>query len=422
MKALNRRLIVVIGAVAALAGSAAAQPVMVTGTGDPNIDVPAVQASVDQGGRVILMGHFSFDRPPTTPAGAIYARMVTVSKNVAISGRRDQNGDMPTIERGEWPFLVEALDAHVTIAGLRFVRPRAGAIWIRAVGGLAVTGCRVESIEPTVEFGMVAGVALPGAAAILVGSNPGAPSTANPGKPENFSGTLAILNNDIDGGATPGNYNLGIQIFSVGRSPDKEVDIYVAGNTIRNVNVTAIIFRYVGGRADVERNVLITGDVIGPEKGPDAIRAVGSGSYLIAHNSIDCGYVNGGAAGIHVFGEQPPLTPEARAIVVDNDVTMSAPEGTVFSATSAGIKIRGFAQGNSVLNNRIRGRANAALAVIDLNGGMPGNNTFVGNDLNGFQSSLADIFIDAGVTNTVVIGRQATIEDHGSGTVVVPIQ
>ena len=261
---------------------------------------------------------------------------------------------------------------------------------------------------------------MPGAAAILVGSSPGVPSTANPGKPENFSGTLAILNNDIDAGATPGPYSLGIQMFSVGRSPDKEVDIYVSGNTIRNVSITAIIFRYVGGRAHVERNVLITGDMIGPEKGPDAIRIVGSGSFLIAHNSIDCGWVNGGAAGIHVFGEPAPLTPEASAIVVDNDVTMSAPEGTAFSATSAAIKIRGFAQGNAVLNNRLRGRANAALAVIDLNGGIPGKNTFVGNDLDGFQSSLADIFVDAGVTNTVVIGRQGRVEDHGSGTVVVP--
>ena len=115
------------------------------------------------------------------------------------------------------------------------------------------------------------------------------------------------------------------------------------------------------------------------------------------------------------------FAPEANAIIVDNDVTMSAPEGTVFSANSAGIEIRGFAQGNSVLNNRIRGRARAALAVVVQNAGIPGSNSFVANDLDGFQSSLADIFVDAGVTNTFVIGRQALVEDHGSGTVVVPM-
>ena len=146
---------------------------------------------------------------------------------------------------------------------------------------------------------------------------------------------------------------------------------------------------------------------------------VGSGSYLIAHNSIDCGWADG-ATGINVFARA--FAPEASAIVVDNYVTMSAPEGTVFGASSAGIQIRGFAQGNSVLNNRIRGRARAVLAVNNNNGGIPGNNSFVANDLDGFQSSLADIFIDAGATNTSVIGRPARVEDHGTGTVIVPMR
>jgi hypothetical protein len=112
----------------------------------------------------------------------------------------------------------------------------------------------------------------------------------------------------------------------------------------------------------------------------------------------------------------------ASAIVVDNDITMSAVEGTVFGANSAAIEIRGYAQGNSALNNRIRGRARAALAVNAQNAGMPGNNSFVANDLDGFQSSLADIFVDMGVTNTSVIGRQGRVEDHGAGTVVVPMR
>jgi hypothetical protein len=57
----------------------------------------------------------------------------------------------------------------------------------------------------------------------------------------------------------------------------------------------------------------------------------------------------------------------------------------------------------------------------DQNGGMPGNNSFVSNDLDGFQSSLADIFVDVGVTNTFVIGRQASVADQGSGTKIIPM-
>jgi hypothetical protein len=46
-----------------------AQPVLVGATGDPNLDVSAVQAAVDKGAEVVLKGHFSFNRPATAPAG-----------------------------------------------------------------------------------------------------------------------------------------------------------------------------------------------------------------------------------------------------------------------------------------------------------------------------------------------------------------
>src|SRR5262245_13404952 len=60
--------LVILPAIATLsfAARAAAQTVVV-GTGNPDIDVPAVQAAVDQGGDVVLKGHFSFDRSPTIP-------------------------------------------------------------------------------------------------------------------------------------------------------------------------------------------------------------------------------------------------------------------------------------------------------------------------------------------------------------------
>src|ERR1700733_8281604 len=111
MKDLKRVLISMIGA-AAFGATLAAQSVAVTGTGDPSVDVPAVQTAVDQGGSVILVGHFSFDRPPTAPDAASYNRMVTVSKSVAISGNRDQYGDLPTIKGGDWPFFVDAAGAQ----------------------------------------------------------------------------------------------------------------------------------------------------------------------------------------------------------------------------------------------------------------------------------------------------------------------
>jgi len=57
-------------------------------------------------------------------------------------------------------------------------------------------------------------------------------------------------------------------LFSVGRSPDKEVDVYVSGNNIRNVTESAINFRYIGGRAHAERNLLMRGAVTGGAANP----------------------------------------------------------------------------------------------------------------------------------------------------------
>jgi hypothetical protein len=68
MKAQKRGLIPVFGIMLAVAGIVPAQPIVATGTGNPDGDVPAVQAAVDQGGRIALIGHFSFDRAPTIPA------------------------------------------------------------------------------------------------------------------------------------------------------------------------------------------------------------------------------------------------------------------------------------------------------------------------------------------------------------------
>ena len=75
-----------------------------------------------------------------------------------------------------------------------------------------------------------------------------------------------------------------------------------------------------------------------------------------------------------------------------------------------------------MLNNRIRGRARSALAVVAQDEGIPANNDFVSNDLDGFQSSLADVFVDAAVTNTLIFGNKGKVQDKGIGTALVNSQ
>jgi hypothetical protein len=402
----------------ALAASVAAQTVVV-GTGDPNIDVPAVQYAVDQGGEVILKGHFSFDRPPTKPS-AFPGYMVTilVSNEVVISGTSDEQGGMTSIETGTVPFYVEAPGARVEILGLRFIRPKAEAVTVSAVSGLVIASCKIEGVEPLGGFSEGIG--------IVTTFNPPNPTT-NPGKPENISGTLLIADNEIDVPGTSLDATEGIIIFSVG-VPGAEVEVYVSENTITNSTERAINLYQVGGRAAIERNVITTSTILGSAhvafgRGTDVIHVTGTGSYLVAGNSVHSRWA--AATGIRVQG-QNVVWPIIDAVVVDNDVHMQAPEGTVFDDNSAGIDVRGNGRGNVVANNRVRGRARFALSVISTPGGpggtaVPANNQFLLNRVDDFVASLADVFVGEGVMNTRIVGA-GTVQDHGVGTIIVPVQ
>jgi hypothetical protein len=411
---LTWRFIAGFATVLAWAASAAAQTVVV-GTGDPDTDVKAVQAAVDQGGEVTLKGHFSFNRAPTVPTATAFVgglATVLVSKEVAISGTQNEDGERATIEGGTTPFYVEAPGARVTIQGLRFIRPKGDAIFVYAVSGLVIASCKIEDVDPLPAIG--------GSEGIDIVTSPGIPMPTNPGKPESISGTLLIADNDIDlAGATALDNTVGVLVFSVG-VPGSEVEVYVSRNKIKNTTEPAINFRRVDGRVYVERNVITTGSVSSQTAPrPEAIRVANTGSYLIAHNSIDCGWPDAEAIGIGVFSQFADW-PMERAIVVDNDVTMTPPEGTVFGPLSAGINIRGFAMSNVALNNRIRGRATAALSVDAFKGGIPDSNALVLNRFDDFEASVADIFVGDLVMNTRIVGP-GTIEDHGVGTIVEPV-
>jgi Right handed beta helix region len=289
---------------------------------------------------------------------------------------------------------------------------------VDAVSGLTIEDCRVEGVEPIANEDMKGARVGIG---IGISTTPKPPTPAEPGQPERIAGAISIANNFIDmAGGTANDLTVGVLIFSVGESPDREVDLRVSGNRIRNVTERAVNIRQVVGRANIERNIISTGAIAGAAGGvaPDAIHVFGSGSYLVAHNSIQSDWakgagirVNGGIAGWQI----------TRAMVVENDVTMSAPDDTIFGANSAGIEIRGGARETVVLNNKIRGRARAALALIQ-GKDAPRNNRLVSNDIEGFHGSLAGVFVDAGVTNTLVVGPEYKIEDKGVGTVAVNSQ
>jgi hypothetical protein len=277
---------------------------------------------------------------------------------------------------------------------------------------LVIASCKIEGAVPVDH----------GSAGIGIATSFDPPTLMNPGKPENVSGTLFIVNNVIDvAGGTALDHTLGVAMFSVG-VPGAQVDVHISGNTIRNTTERPINLYQIDGRAHIERNVITTSTILGDAsvafgRGTDVIHVTGTGSYLVAGNSVHSRWA--AATGIRVQG-QAAEWPIKGAVVVDNDINMDAPEGTVFDANSAAIDVRGNAQDNVILNNRIRGRARAALVVANQTSGVATNNQFILNRLAHFEASFADVSVGQGVMNTLIVG-QGTVDDQGVGTQVVPV-
>jgi len=324
----------VITAAIALAASALAQPTVVNGTGNPDVDIPAVQAAVNLGGEVVLSGHFSFDKPPTIPsplqAVGFPQATILISKAVAISGAGDA-----IIERGTIPFYVAAPGASVSIQKLHFVSPSKSAIVVYAVSGLVIASCRIDGYVPlpNIQFSGIG---------ITASDMAAAPTPTQPGHPENISGRIVIANNDLNlVGGTSSDVVLGITTFSAGQPPDREVDLYISGNRINNVNRPGIDTRRIGGRAHVEGNKITTSP-IATQPTAEAIRVVGIGSFVIAHNVIDCQWSNPDAIGMGVYSQFADW-PITNAVIVDNDISMSPPDGVQFT-----ILVQGSTSGASL--------------------------------------------------------------------------
>ena len=383
--------------------------IMIIASGDAVKDVQAIQAAVDRGGDITLQGHFSFATPPKKPVAALLASgwypaaaEILISKTVIISGMRDVRGEMATIESGTIPLYVDAPGERVTIRGLRFVRPIQSAILVRAVRGMEISSSKIEGLVP---FSI-------GAGGISINTRGEMPLPSSPGNPESVSGRLLIAHNEIDGtGGTARAPTAGVTVFSVGRSPDGEVDLDIIGNHISNTSAPTINIRRVHGKVRVLGNTLQTspetvGDV-------DAVRLVNGGSILMANNTVECKWPN--AAGIQVFSPFQEW-PTEHAIVEDNDVLMSPSPGVTLGDFSAGISIRGFAHGIVIRHNIISGRAGAALSMYAFRGGVPADNAFIDNRLEGFEAMVADIVVGSGVARGHIIGP-GSVSDHGTATI-----
>jgi hypothetical protein len=232
------------------------------------------------------------------------------------------------------------------------------------------------------------------------------------GHPENVSGHLVIAGNDIDGtGGSARAPTGGILVLGVGRLPDSPADVAIISNHITNMTAPTVNIRRVDGSVHVDNNQLATSpDNVGDV---DAVRLVSAGSIVMTNDTVECRWPN--AAAIQVFSPFAEW-PTDSVLVEHNTVIMSPPPAAPLGDYSAGISVRGFAHGIVVRDNTISGRAAAALSMYSFRGGIPGDNAFIDNHLDGFQSTVADIVIGRGVMRGRIVGKGSVL-DRGTGTI-----
>jgi hypothetical protein len=371
----------------------------VIGQNDPTVDVPAVQQAVDAGGTVILRGTFSFlnVRLP----GPVGSRVILVTGAVVIRGQDATIRGGGTASPGglQAVFLIDAAGGSVTIEALHFEQPHNAAIRILRSGDLRIAKCRIDRVIPSplpTEGGVqnaALGIHVPGGSVAAV----------------------VITENQLQLGGTADDSVGGVIMTG---PADR---LLITDNRIVGTTSHGIDLRDIGNSARVERNIIETGRVGRsglPGRFVDALRLIGPGEYVVERNQFDCGFEN--AAVVRLGGTQ-------NAVVRQNEIVASVPDDKQPGVQSAGVQVQGSANGNDILENRIKGRARAAMSVIfsdfplDRPAGTDGNPSatrFQGNNVEHFAATVATVEIGPGASDTTITGGSGTLIDNGIGTVV----
>jgi len=111
-----------------------------------------------------------------------------VSRQVAITGMRDEGGEITTIGGGDNPFAVDAPEASVTIQGLHFVRSTEDSIIVLAASGLVIAHCRIDGVRPLPDQTNAMGAIFAEGILVIMTPTLFPPTADQPGQPENVSG------------------------------------------------------------------------------------------------------------------------------------------------------------------------------------------------------------------------------------------
>lgn len=413
--------------------TAAAGPTVVIGQNNAALDLPAVQAAVDGGGEVLLVGTFDFGEG-----------RVLVKNDVEIGGETDGRGvALTTIRRGEWSFHTPypatmpppIAGPVVSVHHLRFVESRGTAIHLAWSGGCSLHHNVVEQMRARPSGAVLE------RAAIVVGPSILGGTPATQFVPRLVSGRIEVFDNSLDvSGSEDATRMRGTGMFVamyVG------ADVRIQGNLVRENSRTGLAildgtFDGEGrGSVVIADNTIVSSIRVGFTQGagpraPIGIvtgfnnqRALGADPnlvtipVLIQGNRIELN----GVTSMGIINIWNGAILEGNTVVVHADKAATkdrlSTSGGIFATTSRQV----------LMHNRIIGEGCNAIRIgASMEGGGRFDNVAVGNNISGFSAFVGgfdecvDYWLASDSHDNTVVGNSGTAVDNGTGNKVTGLR
>jgi hypothetical protein len=347
----------------------------------PN-DVQNVQAAINLGGTVMLKATNSAGEPAVFNFGTpenLPGRNVSLTTDVRLIGEQ-MGSRMTTIQGGFSPINSTLVAVRSVIQGIDFEGPGNDAVSLYVSAGAEIVGNRINGVVPGLTrfgFTFADGIAV-----------------------NNAVGKVRVAGNVIEN-FLQADLSIGIQ-FDGYNFEGVAGDIEITGNTIGNASSYGILA--IRGHS----SILISQNIVAPASNVGAAIDIGGdqdAAYTVSGNSV----VTDGAFpdGIIVSGgdgDNGTVSPAVK----NNHVVMH-------NSLYGGVSIYGLVTGALVGENDIEGDGAFALQVNE--GFNPVNsarsNTFRGNNISHFSTSLANIFLGPNSISNLVLGECKSVIDLG---------
>ena len=369
---------------------------MVTGKGEPNTDIKAVQKVVDQGGSVLLKGTFDFGEDGK----------VIISKDVNIYGETDAQGAPVTKIQGGFRTFQSTLPEQlppqapgpkIGIQGIQFEGALETPISLPYCGGTNIVNNKITKVRPIEATGMY--------------QQRGITIVVRPYQPGAVTGTIVIADNDIDLSNDTPEKTLGGGVLIIGATG---ANIQILRNRVVNCSRNSLesLDNYPGedgsGMTIFKGNKIVTATKGIPVPTPDTPNGIVSGWFLniagatdptrwtkivVTENQIETR--GDSSLGIIILSD--------RAVITSNHIFLKG-----------GPNAKGILHLNSdsiIANNKIEGSASCAVMVTEYQQFKPCRNVMIGNDVQLFKASMADVFL--GGSSNIVVQEKGNIVDKG---------